>query len=77
MTKKTADDRRALLTEIRRGERATITVAECSLLLEVGRNQCYAAVHRGEIPSVTLGKRVLIPAAALLAILDGGKRQPC
>ena len=40
--------------------------AEAAELLQVSLASVYAAAKRGEIPSFTLGRRVLIPKAALL-----------
>jgi len=34
-------------------------------ILPVGRNQRYAAIHKGEIPAVRIGSRLLVPVAAL------------
>lgn len=47
----------------------TITVAEAARILGIGRNQAYAAVERGEIPALRLGKSIRIPTALLLAAL--------
>ncbi len=50
-------------------ERPTTTVEEAAKLLGIGRNQAYEAVKRKEIPSVTIGRRILIPTAALRRML--------
>ena len=42
----------------------TITVNEAAEVLGISRNSCYAAVHRGEIPSIKIGHRIVIPRAA-------------
>jgi len=47
----------------------TVTVDEAALLLGIGRNSAYRSVKAGEIPSVKLGGRVLIPIPKLLAFL--------
>jgi excisionase family DNA binding protein len=39
--------------------------------LGIGRNQAYEAAHRGEIPSIRIGKRILVPVAALDRLLNG------
>ena len=41
-------------------------------LLGIGINQCYSAVRSGAIPSIKIGRRILIPRARLLAMLNGG-----
>lgn len=40
--------------------------------LGLGRNATYEAIARGEIPSVRIGKRILVPRAALQRLLDAG-----
>jgi len=41
------------------------TVPEAAKLLRISRNSAYDAVRSGELPSVTFGRRRLIPKAAL------------
>lgn len=50
----------------------TYKVEEAARLLGIGRNQCYEAVKRGDLPSIRLGKRLLVPRAALDRLLDNG-----
>ena len=45
--------------------RLTLTVEEAGRLLGLSRGLAYEAVHRHEIPSIKVGKRLLIPRAAL------------
>ena len=52
-------------------ERRTITVSEAAQLLGISRNAAYAAVHRGEIPSIRLGRRYVVPIDRLEELLDG------
>ncbi len=52
-------------------ERKTLTVAEAGKALGIGRNQAYQAVHDGKIPSIRIGKRWLVPKAALDRLLAG------
>jgi excisionase family DNA binding protein len=47
---------------------AFLTVPEAASLLRLGRTACYAAVARGEIPSLKFGAKLRIPRAALLAL---------
>jgi len=49
--------------------RPTITVPEVGRLLGLGRAASYEAVTRGDIPSITIGRRKLIPVAKLLLML--------
>ncbi|MBI3910326.1 MAG: helix-turn-helix domain-containing protein [Armatimonadetes bacterium] len=46
-----------------------LTVAETARELRLGRSATYEAVKRGEIPSVRIGRRILIPVAALERLL--------
>jgi len=49
----------------------TLTVTECAKRLGIGRNSAYEAISRGEIPVIRVGKRLLIPKAALEKMLSG------
>lgn len=49
--------------------RSTLTVEETALLLGIGRTAAYQAVQRGELPSVRIGRRCLIPVPKLLTLL--------
>lgn len=49
----------------------TLTVEEAAKRLRIGRNAAYEGVHRGEIPSIRIGKRLLVPRAALNRLLAG------
>jgi excisionase family DNA binding protein len=53
-------------------ERRTVTVAEAAKALGVSRNHAYEAARRGEIPTIKIGKRILVPLAALERMLQGG-----
>jgi excisionase family DNA binding protein len=58
-------------------ERATATVAEAATQLGISRNKAYEAVHRGDIPTIRIGKRILVPRAALERMLGtAGNRHP-
>jgi excisionase family DNA binding protein len=50
-------------------ERLTYTVEETAELLGCGRAAAYQAVKTGDIPSVRLGRRILVPRARLMALL--------
>lgn len=59
-------------------ERLTLTVEEAATLLGISRAFAYEAVRRGEIPSIRIGRRVLVPKAGLQRMLDveGGASGP-
>jgi excisionase family DNA binding protein len=47
----------------------TISVERAGLLLGISRGSAYEAVRRGEVPSIRIGHRVVVPTAALLRLL--------
>ncbi len=55
--------------------RLAITVSEAACRLGIGRNSAYEAVRRGEIPTIRIGKRILVPVSALERLLDGSSDQ--
>lgn len=56
-------------------ERKTLSVAEAARALGISRNSAYEAVHRGELPAVQIGRRWLVPVAALDTLLSGAARK--
>ena len=48
----------------------TCTVDECARLLGIGRALAYEAVKRGEIQSIKVGGRVMVPTAVLRRLLQ-------
>jgi excisionase family DNA binding protein len=53
-------------------ERQTLTVQEAAEVLGIGKNTAYAAVGRGEIPSVRFGKKIVIPRDGIEQLLGQG-----
>jgi excisionase family DNA binding protein len=51
------------------GERLTLTVEEAATLLGISRAFAYEAVNRGEVPSIRIGRRILVPKVALERML--------
>lgn len=49
--------------------RLTLTVEEAAETLGVSRAFAYEAVRRGEIPSIRIGRRILIPKVGLERLL--------
>lgn len=47
----------------------TITVEHAGELLGLSRSSAYRAATRGEIPTIRIGRRLLVPTAKLLAML--------
>jgi excisionase family DNA binding protein len=56
--------------------RLTLTVEEVAATLGISRAFAYEAVRRGEIPSIRIGRRVLVPRAALERLIDGDSAPP-
>lgn len=59
-----------------REKRATATVDEAAEILGLSRTTAYKAIHDGEIPSIKIGRRRLVPLAALEAMIDGSWKKP-
>ncbi len=57
------------LTTNQLGRPATITVEEAARLLGISRGLAYEGVRRGEIPAIRIGRRMLVPRRAILALL--------
>ena len=51
-------------------DKPTCTVEESARLLGIGRALAYEAVRRGEIQSIRVGGRVLVPTAVLRRLLQ-------
>ena len=49
----------------------TQTIDEAAKELGIGRNQAYAAARRGEIPTIRIGKRILVLREPLKRMLEG------
>ncbi len=48
---------------------AVLTVPEAGQILGIGRAASYAAAKRGEIPTIRIGGRIVVPTAALRRLL--------
>ena len=52
-------------------ERRVVTVNEAAVMLRISRGAAYEAAKRKEIPSIRIGRRLLVPLAALERMLTG------
>jgi excisionase family DNA binding protein len=52
-------------------ERRIVTVSEAATILRISRGSAYEAAKRGEIPTIRIGRRWLVPLAALERMLAG------
>jgi len=49
--------------------RPTVTVEQTGEILGIGRNSAYDAVTAGTIPSIRVGRRIVVPVAQLRRLL--------
>ena len=56
----------------KRTKKKTLTVPEAAEILGIGRSSAYEAARRGEIPTIRIGKLLLVPTAQLDRMLAGG-----
>lgn len=61
------------LVSLRASTRATLTVAEVAELLEVDHRTVLRAIRDEQLPSIPVGRRILVPREPLLAMLTGGQ----
>lgn len=58
-------------SEMVASQRALLTVEEAAEVCGLKRTAAYVAVRRGQLPSLRLGRRLFVPAPALIALLEG------
>lgn len=49
----------------------TATIDEFKVVMGVGRNQAYEFARQGNIRTLRIGSRILIPTSAIRSMLDG------
>ena len=54
------------------GGKATLSVEEVGEVLGIGRSLAYQGVRDGSIPSLRIGRRLVVPAVALSDLLTRG-----
>jgi excisionase family DNA binding protein len=52
------------------GERLAVTVVEAAKLLGIGRALAYQAAANGDLPTIRVGRRILVPLARLNHMLE-------
>jgi excisionase family DNA binding protein len=57
-------------------EKLTFTVDEAGEMLGISRGTAYAAAKSGDLPTIRMRHRLLVPRAALLRLLEGEGRRP-
>jgi excisionase family DNA binding protein len=53
--------------------RRTYTVSEAATVLGIPRAKAYECVRTGELPSIRLGRRLVVPVKAVDDLLSGGR----
>ena len=53
-------------------QKGTYSIPEAAKFLGIGRNAAYEAVRKGQIPTIRIGRRLLVPKAALQRMLEIG-----
>lgn len=49
--------------------RTNLTIPEAAIVLGVGKDAAYAAASRGELPTISLGRKLRVPVAGLRRLL--------
>ncbi len=55
---------------------STMSVADAAVALRIPRSSAYAAVARGAIPCIRLGRHIVVPRAAVDRLLEENRRAP-
>ncbi len=53
------------------GPREAYSIKETAERLGIGETTCYLAARRGEIPTIKIGRRLLVPRKAIERLLAG------
>ncbi len=67
-------DERLSIDDLR--DRLTVTVPQAGEAIGIGRNAAYRAAAAGQIPTLRLGRRIVVPVPKLLALLGIDERAP-
>ena len=55
-------------------EALCVSLLVAAEMLSISTGLCYRLVHEGQIPSIRLGRRILIPLAALNEMCEGERK---
>jgi excisionase family DNA binding protein len=58
----------------RHPRRLAVSVTEAAGMLGISRTLAYELIHRGELPVIQLGRRLVVPIVALEALVNGDGR---
>jgi DNA binding domain, excisionase family len=51
-------------------DKRTLSVSEAGKVLGIGRSAAYEAARSGQLPTIRIGRRILVPLVALERLLD-------
>lgn len=54
-------------------EKLTVSVNEAAKILGISRNLAFAACKNGSLPTLKIGKRILVPKSKLMTLINGEK----
>lgn len=54
-------------------DKKTLTVPEAGEILGIGRSAAYEAARTGDLPTIRIGKRILVPMVALERLLEDAR----
>ena len=63
------DSSHPVLTLSEARERGAVTVEQAAALLNIGRTSAYEAARSGALPTIRIGRRIVVPVPALLRML--------
>lgn len=63
------------MTEKDRRDLRPLTIPEAAGILGIGRNQGYEAARSGQIPTIRIGRRLLVPRPAFERLLEEGTQE--
>ncbi len=55
-------------------EKLVYSIDEIAEMFHLHRNSVYHAIQHGELPSIRIGRRIVIPAKALERLLEGSTK---
>lgn len=57
------------MSKLKLPDKPTMSVPEGGRFLDLGRDASYAAAHRGQLPTIKLGRKLRVPTARLAEML--------
>ena len=57
-------------------EPVVFTIDQAAKMLSIGRSTAYEGARTGDLPTIRIGRRLLVPRAALLRLLEEAGQAP-